>query len=158
MQVVTRQMLELTQKRSAPTCACILLLYLFSGLSGCNYSSQASSPTASRGETHTYNIGAIPKASPVRQLFVQITNRGDAPLSIDSWRTSCECVVAKPNQLIIDPGSTNYVSASLDMSHDPDFAGELKLVCEGVNANGDVLVAINILVNVVEVEVLRPAL
>ena len=80
------------------------------------------------------DFGTLARGS--RQEFTfQLHNSGEESVTIETVRTSCDCLRIVPSTMHIEPGETASVTAVVDFADDPHFAGRLKLEAVGKGAS-----------------------
>jgi hypothetical protein len=95
-------------------------------------------------ETETIDYGDIAKGSDGIRTFV-FQNTGDAPLIIQSVRSSCGCTIPKKPEDPIAPGAKNEIQVKYDTNRVGVFR---KTITVGTNATGTAIVALKIKGNV----------
>ena len=109
----------------------ITLLFLLLLLAACGGAdatggseAAASSPTLSLAAT-SLPLGDVPNGQIVERDVV-VTNRGGAPLVVESLTTSCGCTTATLDAMTIAPNATATLHIVFDSgAHGPDLRGEL---------------------------------
>jgi len=79
---------------------------------------------------------------------VLVKNRCPQSCSVVTWRTSCDCLSIEPARLALESAEATRLTCALDFSDDPDFAGDLGIQVEGLDAIGSVILAFELRVSV----------
>jgi hypothetical protein len=77
-------------------------------------------------------LGHLPKGGQ-RKVEFWVENLGEQSVAISSIKSSCECFTLALGKTTIPPGGRVKAIATVDFSHDSDFAGSLLLdaIAEG---------------------------
>lgn len=96
--------------------------------------------------TWTIDLGEVDPGFATTKT-VTVRNPGNAPLTIKSWTTSCECTSVEGTPLTIAPGKSAELKVTTDTKHEPDFRGSLAIEVQ-LEADKDVLGKISVLITV----------
>lgn len=84
-------------------------------------------------DTTLHDFGTIPFGGDGRCSF-RFTNAGDAPLIIESVRSSCGCLVPAWDQEPVPPGSSGTVRLQYDTRRMGAFTKSVTLTCNAMNS------------------------
>lgn len=97
--------------------------------------------------------GKGPVLGPVRpaervERSGELHNPGSVPVEVASVESSCDCFTVTLGATTVEPGGRVPVRIVLDLSHDPKFAGQLRLEATGYTPTRAVAFAIRVDVDV----------
>jgi hypothetical protein len=84
-------------------------------------------------EQETIDYGKIVKGSEGERTFV-FTNIGDAPLKIQSIKSSCGCTVPKKPEKPIMPGEKGEIKVSYDTKRIGGFSKQITILSNAISA------------------------
>jgi len=87
--------------------------------------------------SRTVDLGLVPQAGSERETF-ELTNPGSEPVTVARITSSCECLKLRPGPpFTVPPGRSLAVTAELDLSAEPQFAGGLSITVTGYTPEGE---------------------
>jgi len=87
--------------------------------------------------SQTIDLGLVPQAGSERETF-ELTNPGSEPVTVARISSSCECLKLRPAPpFTVPPGRSLAVTAELDLSAEPQFAGGLSITVTGYTPEGE---------------------
>lgn len=100
---------------------------------------------------HIVDIGIVPKGTRHAQVF-SVTNHCATALTVQRFRTSCDCVELQLARPTVGPGETVLCIARIDLRESIDFQGGLAVDAVGLAASGAELVKLEIRAQVEPIE------
>lgn len=115
----------------------ILLLCCLLAISGCTGAGATGETSQllrlSRG---SIELGVILQGDHGQDTF-SLMNRGTHPVEVVKIETSCDCLQIEPGHFRVEPGKQVLVTAIMDLSSEPTFAGQLAVGAKGFGPTGE---------------------
>lgn len=70
------------------------------------------------------------------EAAVRLTNRGGEPVTVAQVETSCDCLTVRLDEPVLAPKGVAAAVVRLDLSHEPNFRGDLSIDVRGFAGDG----------------------
>lgn len=109
------------------------------------YSQKAATDESFKLKETTFDFGKIPQGRPVTHNF-EVTNKGKAPLLIETVEASCGCTTPEWSQEPIAPGASSTIKVGFNAASEGKFSKTITIVYGGekiktLHITGDVFPA-----------------
>lgn len=102
---------------------------------------------------HVVDLGEVP-AGEWRTASLDLSNKGDKPVVIEKFESSCRCLSLECVPRVVPASGTAQLNVTLDLGKEPSFVGNLRIRAEGKTRAGALALSIQVKAKVQESSIL----